>query len=95
MPIDEYERGRPLGRRCRDKLKIEASDRVDMLQNEWQTSLSEIMSACFESSLVRKHRIKAIRTKRPTEVFEDVIKSAKKSLKRVFYCRCKKHDIDR
>eukprot|EP00553_Chaetoceros_curvisetus_P015654 CAMPEP_0204647738 /NCGR_PEP_ID=MMETSP0718-20130828/6667_1 /ASSEMBLY_ACC=CAM_ASM_000674 /TAXON_ID=230516 /ORGANISM="Chaetoceros curvisetus" /LENGTH=295 /DNA_ID=CAMNT_0051670389 /DNA_START=3 /DNA_END=890 /DNA_ORIENTATION=- len=90
IPIDEYERCRQSEyKRIGDELRIKSSDRVAMLENEWEVDRSDIMRADDKSSVARERRIKTIIKARSAKRVEEIMESArhkfkKVSLKRVF-----------
>ncbi len=70
-------------------MRIKSSDRVAMLENEWEADRSDIMRADDKSSVARERRIKTIIKARSAERVEEIMESArhkfkKVSLKRVF-----------
>ncbi len=84
MSVDEYECSRPIEcKRSRDDLKMDSSDRVTMLESEWETSLYEIMRASLESSSVRESRLKTRRRPKSAERVAELVESARHSLKKV------------
>ncbi len=84
MSVDDYENSRPVEcKRSRDDLKMDSSDRVNLLESEWETSLYEIMRASLESSSVRERRNKTRRRPKSAERVAEMVESAKHSLKKV------------
>jgi hypothetical protein len=89
--VDDYEHVRNTKcKRSREKLRIDAKGRIDIL-DKCGSSFSEIMRAASESSLIREQRIKTITRPKSADQLEEFMESTRKKLKKVFlkrvFCR--------
>jgi hypothetical protein len=81
--IDNYEHERRAKcKRNREKLRMDARERVSIL-DEHGSSFSEIMRAASESSSVRKQRMQTITRPKSADQIEEFMESTRKKLKKV------------
>mmetsp|Transcript_47 Transcript_47/g.104 ORF Transcript_47/g.104 Transcript_47/m.104 type:complete len:356 (+) Transcript_47:226-1293(+) len=81
--VDDYEYERHAKcKRKREKLRMDARERVNIL-DEHGSSFSEIMRAASESSSIRKQRMQTITRPKSADQIEEFMESTRKKLKKV------------
>ncbi len=86
VSVDEYEQTRQNEKKVK---KLDTCTRIELLNTECETSLSEILRASQASALIRQQRIRTMRKSKSSERVEEMVESARKSLKRVLSSKSK------
>jgi len=88
--VDEYEQSRQNENKVK---KLDTSTRIELLNSECETSFSEIFRASQQSALIRQQRIQTMKKSKSSERVEEMVESARNSLKRVLSSKSKMSGI--